>query len=173
MTFLLILLAMQRTAFPSTSSMSWMEPAAFRLSIGMSEKQARERLHRDGHILVPQEKAGELAIEYDTGRTVTIEFRGGRLASMRFELVDFQPKMRDHWRVLSGKLRRELGAPSLTPPGTDVLIWNERSPQAMAALSMKPDDRFGRQGLGYVVVRYFEPPAAAAAGTRGASGAPR
>lgn len=139
-----------------------MTPAAFRISIGMDEKQVRERFAAASIELRQGEKEGELVADYEDGKTITVHFSDGRLDSVRFELIDFLPVIPQHWKTLSERLRAELGQPDISPAGTDVLIWQDRSPNVIAALSTRRDNDFGKQGLGYAVVRYFEPPPAAA-----------
>lgn len=160
-----LLLAAPDPQLPSADGTAWMHPSAFRIALGMTHREAMERLRHDGRACSPGKFAGEVVVEYQAGRNLTLQFRKGRLVSMRFELVDFLPAMKGHWSSLQANLRRRLGEPSLTPEGIEVLVWNSGSPHAMAALSTLRDDEFGKQGLGFVVVRYFEPPAAAAAAT--------
>lgn len=144
-----------------------MDPAAFRVAVGMSEREVRERFTAAGVELQAGEEPGELVGNYEDGKTVTIHFRDGRVDSLRFELVDFLPLMTKHWEDVSARLKKKLGAPTTAVPGADVLIWQENRPNVIAALSRRRDDRFGEKGLGFVVIRYFEPPAAAARAAAG------
>lgn len=172
MTHLMLMLCavLGTVAPPNAKSLSWMQPAAFRLTVGMPEAEARKRLATDGRVLLPGRSPDEVVVEYQPGKTVTLQFSGRKLVSMRFELVDFLPSMKDYWREVKSNLQVRLGVPQVAPKGTDVMIWTDRNPQVMAALSMKKDDQFGRQGLGFIVIRHFAPPAAV---TRGAAGSDR
>lgn len=149
---------------PAESATEWMQPAALGLETGMSTADVMARLEAEGLTVTEGKVAGEQIVEYAAGRTITLQFRQQRLVSLRFELVDFLPMMRKHWTQLQEELSERIGEPDAAPPGLEVRIWTSKSPNVMAALSMLQDDEFGKQGLGYAVVRYFEPPAAAAAG---------
>jgi hypothetical protein len=152
-----LLLAVLAGVFPSTSKSSWMEPAAFRLTVGMTRAAAVERLHADGWKTKPGKAGNDLLVEFDEGRTLTLAFRGDRLVSIRFELIGFAPEVRRAF----GEMRKTLSA-QLGPPmerGT-TLIYDKSTPNVMAVLSTDPKTSFGKQGLGFFVVRYFEPPPA-------------
>ena len=147
-----------------------MEPAAFRIRIGMSEHEVRQRFSAASIDLVEGEETGELTAEYEDGKTVTLQFERDRLVSARFELIDFLTVIETHWQELSARLQKRLGPPTLAPDGLHVLIWQEQNPQVMAALSRRRDDGFGKQGLGFAVVRYFEAPPAATPATGAENG---
>ena len=153
-----ILYLLLATAFPSSSATSWMEPDAFRLKIGMRKSEAVAIL-RDGGLKPTEGKAGDLVVEYDETRTVTLAFQNGKLSSARFELVDFVPAVTRAFAEQKLTLEKRFG-PATVRPSEKTLIYDRRNPNVFAVLSTDPATEFGKRGLGFLVVRYFEPPPA-------------
>jgi hypothetical protein len=150
-----VLLLLLLGAFPSTSKTAWMNPASFHLRVGMSREAAVERLRADGWPAKPGKAGDDLLVEFDQGRTLTLAFRRGRVTSIRFELVAFAPEVRAAFAEKKKTLRSELGR---AKERGSTLIYEKTNPQVMAVLSTDPTTSFGKQGLGFFVVRYFEPP---------------
>ena len=132
-----------------------MEPAAFHLKVGMSRGDAVERLRVGGLATKPGKRGDELFVEFDQGKTLTLSFRRGNVSSIRFELVAFPNEIREAFVEKKKALREQLGPP--VERGT-TLIYDQTKPNVMAVMSIDPKSSFGRQGLGFFVVRYFEPP---------------
>lgn len=153
-----ILFLLLATAFPSNSATSWMEPEAFRLRIGMTRSEASETLRSSG-LKTAEGKAGDLIVEYDDTRTVTLAFQSGRLSSVRFELVDFVPAVSKAFHEQKATLKKRFGPPTVKA-SDKTLIYDRTKPNVFAVLSTDPSTEFGKRGLGFLVVRYFEPPPA-------------
>ena len=95
-----------------------------------------------------------LIVAYGEKRTVTLVFNGDRLDSARFELVDFVPDVKTAYQEERSTLRQSLGAHSpLSPANT--LIYDSGNPNVFVVMSLGPKTEMGRQGLGFLVVRYF------------------
>jgi hypothetical protein len=160
LTLILLLFA---SVFPSSSQVAWMEPDAFRLSIGMSQEDARKALARMGQKTKPGKEKGHLIVEYDEKKTLTLAFRHDRLQSVRFELVDFVPEVRTAYVESEKRLRQREGKPTRSFPATTMFFYEKSAKQHIhVVMSTDPASSFGRQGLGFLVVRYFNPAAGAA-----------
>ncbi|MGA7616056.1 MAG: hypothetical protein WBX15_12845 [Thermoanaerobaculia bacterium] len=148
---------------PSTSLTGWMQPASFQLSIGMSEKAALAHLQDRGWDVKEGKEKGQKAIDYDEGKSVTLGFSRGRLESIRFEYVGFVPQVQLAFEEARERLRRRRGLPQTSTE--KILIYDTPSPLDPSApdvtviLSADSSTSFGRQGLGFLVIRYFAPPA--------------
>lgn len=132
-----------------------MDPASFHLKIGMTRGAATDRLRADGWKSKPGKAGDDLLVEFDEGRTLTLAFQGGKLTSIRFELIGFAPEVRAAFDEKKRDLKKAHG-PAIERGTT--LIYEKTDPQIMAVLSTDPKTSFGRQGLGFFVVRYFAPP---------------
>src|SRR5688572_11585539 len=75
------------TAFPSTSRTTWMRPDAFRLAIGMPRAEVERVLVKWSP--KPGKSANELVVDYSDDKALTLEFKNGRLTSIRFELFAY------------------------------------------------------------------------------------
>jgi len=146
------------TAFPSASTISWMRPEAFRLSVGMKRDQALQRLRERGLESKKGKIVGEVVVPYDEGKTVTLQFRAARLQSLRFELVGFIPKIRQGFREEIELLEKKEGRKRSASTSKSIVIFEERAPHIMVVTSTEAPTGFGKQGIAYLVVRYFEPP---------------
>lgn len=121
----------------------------------MARSAAVERLNADGWKTKPGKAGGDLQVEFDEGRTLTLAFDRGKVSSIRFELIGFVPEVRAAFDEKKKDLKQSLGP--ATVRGT-TLIYDKTNPQVMAVLSTDPTTSFGKQGLGFFVVRYFAPP---------------
>ncbi|HUO83980.1 MAG TPA: hypothetical protein VM534_02605 [Thermoanaerobaculia bacterium] len=152
-----LLLLLLAPSFPSTSATGWMEPAAFHLRFGMNLDETRKAFRGSGHSLGPAGSKGEWIVDYEDGKSITLVFVKGRLQSIRFELVDFIPRIREAFREYEGRITRVRGTPT-TRTGS-ILIYEEKVPQIYVVVSTDSSSSFGRKGLGFLAVRYFVPAA--------------
>ena len=88
---------------------------------------------------------------------MTLLFTRDRLASVRFEFVDFVPEVKAAFVEQRKALRHNYGLPVVRGKGT-TLIYDRPDFNIFAVLSTSPSDDFGKKGLGFFVVRYFVPP---------------
>ncbi|HUF19019.1 MAG TPA: hypothetical protein VMS12_13320 [Thermoanaerobaculia bacterium] len=154
MSALLVLLL--ASVFPSTSQTSWMEPEAFHLRVGMSRAATVGVLDARGWKVKKGKGEDDLIVEYDEIRTLTLAFSKGKLTSIRFELVDFVPQIHKAFEEQKTTLARRFGKPTIKSGNT--LIYDSQTPNIFAVVSSDPSTEFGKRGLGFLVVRYFEPP---------------
>ena len=75
------------TAFPSNSKVSWMRPESFHLRIGMNRAAAVKALESSGWKTKKTNTAGQLVVDYADDKSLTLQFAGERLTSIRFELL--------------------------------------------------------------------------------------
>ncbi|HEV7571845.1 MAG TPA: hypothetical protein VGQ21_10145, partial [Thermoanaerobaculia bacterium] len=74
------------TAFPSNSKTSWMRPESFHLTVGMNRAAAVKALESNGWHTKKGDAAGQLVVDYADDKSLTLQFAGERLTSIRFEL---------------------------------------------------------------------------------------
>jgi len=143
------------TAFPSNSKTSWMRPESFHLTIGMNRAAAIKALESNGWKTKKGDAAGQLTVDYADDKSLTLQFAGERLTSIRFELFTIlqdAPKAFEEERAF---LRQSLGKPR---QGTSkILIYDHKLPNVMAILSADPKSEQAQKGVGMVVVRYYDP----------------
>jgi hypothetical protein len=143
------------TAFPSNSKISWMRPESFHLAIGMNRAAAVKALESNGWKAKKGNGADQLFVDYADDKSLTLQFAGERLTSIRFELFTIlqdAPKAFEEERVF---LRQSLGKPR---QGTKkILIYDHKLPNIMAVLAADPKSEQARKGVGMVVVRYYDP----------------
>ena len=143
------------TAFPSNSKTSWMRPESFHLSVGMKRAAAVKALESNGWHTKKGDAAGQLVVDYSDDKSLTLQFAGERLTSIRFELFTIlqdAPKAFEEERAF---LRQSLGKPR---QGTKkILIYDHKLPNVMAILSADPKSEQAQKGVGMVVVRYYDP----------------
>lgn len=145
------------TAFPSTAQTSWMEPAAFRLEVGMPRAEVERRLGEANLDTSPGKYPRQLVVRYADNKTLTLGFVEERLQSLRFEFVDFIPGVRKAHVERAEALEAALGEGTEMTGG--ILLFDKQMPNVMVVVSTRPDDSFGRQGLGFLSVRYYDPSA--------------
>jgi len=141
-------------AFPSSDKTSWMQPESFQLSIGMSETEAVRGLEKAGWRTRKGNEAGHLIVDYDESKTMTLTFEAKVLTSIRFELVDFIPEVRKAFSQQRIGLVSRFGEPDRDTE--ELLIYEDLSPKVYVVLSTNRDSSFGRQGLGFLSIRYFD-----------------
>ena len=143
------------TAFPSNSKTSWMRPESFHLAVGMKRAAAVKALESNGWHTKKGDAAGQLIVDYADDKSLTLQFAGERLTSIRFELFTIlqdAPKAFEEERAF---LRQSLGKPR---QGTKkILIYDHKLPNVMAILSADPKSEQAQKGVGMVVVRYYDP----------------
>ncbi|MGK2856059.1 MAG: hypothetical protein ACSLFQ_02510 [Thermoanaerobaculia bacterium] len=153
----LVLALLVTGAFPSSAKTSWMEPAAFRLEIGMARADVEKRIEEAGLETTPGKYPRLLVVRYAENKTLTLGFVEDHLQSLRFEFVDFIPSVRSAGVERVEALEAALGKGSEMSGG--VILFDKHMPNVMLVLSTKHDDSFGRQGLGFLSVRYYDPSA--------------
>lgn len=152
-----VLFTILATVFPSSSKTAWMQPAAFQLALGMTREKAVASLKTAGWETHPGKQDNHLVVEYDAGRSVTLAFEKGRLRSIRFEFVSFIPELNAAFQEQKKFLETRLGPAKKLSPG--ILAYDKQVPSVFVVLSTDQKTSFGQQGVGFLVVRYFEPPA--------------
>lgn len=141
------------TAFPSADPVAWMRPEAFRLAIGMSRAEAVGAL--DKYAPKKGSHANEIVVDYDSGKALTLEFRKGRLQSIRFELFVFLPEVRSVFEKERKWLAETFGP---VPKSTkSILIYDNSLPNIMVVATDDPSSENGKKGLGVLAVRYYDP----------------
>lgn len=145
------------TAFPSSSKTSWMTPQSFRLFIGMSRSAAVQTLEESGWTAKKGLHDDQLVIDYGDDKALTLEFRKNRLHSIRFELFALLPDIRVAFAEQKKLLRKEHGRPKKAAKADSVIVYDDRLPNIMVVLSADPNSDYGRKGLGFLAVRYFDP----------------
>lgn len=143
------------TAFPSNSKTSWMRPESFHLTIGMNRAAAVKTLESNGWKTKKGDSAGQIVVDYADDKSLTLQFAGERLTSIRFELFTIlqeAPKAFEEERVF---LRESLGKPRKATK--KVVIYDHKLPNVMAVLSADPKSEQAQKGVGMLVVRYYDP----------------
>lgn len=144
------------TAFPSASQTSWMRPESFHLTVGMSRAAALAKLKSGGWELRAGDQKERVIVDYADDKALTLEFHRNRLRSIRFELFTFLPDARVAFQEEKAYLRATFGKPKKLD-AESVLVYDHLLPNIMAVLSDDPNTENGRQGIGVLVVRYFDP----------------
>jgi hypothetical protein len=151
-----VLALLLATAFPSSSRTSWMRPEAFHLAIGMSRAGTLKRLADDGWKTKPGKDASQVVVDYTDERSMTLGFERDRLSSIRFELFEVLPKIRSAFDEEKAFLKSKLGRPKKVK-SKSVVLYENVLPNVMVVVSADPKSQQGKQGVGMLVVRYFDP----------------
>ncbi|MDP9194543.1 MAG: hypothetical protein M3P06_22840 [Acidobacteriota bacterium] len=149
----LLLALILATAFPSTSRTSWMRPDSFHLTIGMSRPEAMTALEKWAP--KPGKDANEVVVDYSDDKALTLQFQKNRLTSVRFELFVFLPEIRTAFDEKRAWLAESLGKPRKATKS--ILIYDNTLPNIMVVATDDPKSRHGKQGLGVLAVRYYDP----------------
>jgi hypothetical protein len=149
----LLLTLLLATAFPSTSRTSWMHPDSFHLTIGMTRTDALTALAKWAP--KPGKDANEVVIDYSDDKALTLQFRKDRLTSIRFELFVFLPEIRVAFEEERARLAESLGKPRKATKS--ILIYDNALPNVMVVATDDPKSQHGKQGLGVLAVRYYDP----------------
>jgi hypothetical protein len=148
-----LLFALLLSAFPSQQQTTWMRLESFRLSIGMSRTQALEVLRAWNP--KPGKDAGEVVVDYDGDKALTLEFRNERLRAVRFELFVLLPKVQKAFEEERAYLLETYGPPRRARPS--ILIYDQILPNVMVVANADPASEQGKKGLGILAVRYYDP----------------
>jgi len=147
-------------AVPAAAPLDWMSPDKLGVCIGMERADVEATIERAGLKAEPGKYSRQLVLHYAETRTVTMQFVDDRLQSIRFELVDFIPAVRGAYEERPGPIEKRPGYGAPEEKGDRaVVMFNRESPNVMVVLSTVPDDAFGRQGLGFLAIRWFDPAA--------------
>lgn len=160
--FVLSLLLAVTAAFPSNSKTSWMTPQSFRLVIGMSRVDAEKTLRDSGWSLKAGRDHDETIVDCAEDRSLTLEFKDDRLRSVRFELFALIPQIREAFAEQKSMLAKEHGAPKKAAKSKSLVVYDDRLPNIMVVLSDDPNSEYGKKGVGFLAVRYYDPVAAPA-----------
>ncbi|HEY0159652.1 MAG TPA: hypothetical protein VGF28_20355 [Thermoanaerobaculia bacterium] len=141
------------TAFPSTSRTGWMRPDAFHLAVGMPRAEVERALAKWS----PKagKSANELVVDYSDDKALTLEFRNGRLASVRFELFAYLNAIRGAFDEERQYLLGAHGKPRMA--SKSILIYDHTLPNVMVVVTDDPKSEQGKKGLGVLAVRYYDP----------------
>jgi hypothetical protein len=143
------------TAFPSNSRISWMRPESFHLRVGMTRAEAVKALESNGWKTRGGDTASQLLVDYTEGKSITLQFRGQRLSSIRFELFTILQDAPLAFEEERTFLRESLGRPRRG--SKKVVVYDQILPNVMAVLSADPKSDQAQKGVGMVVVRYYDP----------------
>jgi hypothetical protein len=149
----LLLALLLSTAFPSTSRTSWMRPESFHLAIGMTRDEAMAALEKWAP--KPGKEADEVIVDYSDERALTLQFRNGRLTSVRFELFVFLPDIRLAFEEERTRLAEARGKPRKATKS--ILIYDNALPNVMVVAADDPKTEQGKKGIGVLAVRYYDP----------------
>jgi hypothetical protein len=144
-------------AFSAPTKTSWMSPEAFHLAVGMQRSKTVEVLEGGGWKPRAGNAPNHLIVEYGDRRSITLEFERDHLRSIRFELFDFIPVVTRAFAEEKAALEDRFGP--ARSKAASVLLYEKRRPNIMVVMSTDVRTTAGRQGLGFLTVRYFEPPA--------------
>jgi hypothetical protein len=143
------------TAFPSNSKTSWMRPESFHLTIGMNRAAAVKALESNGWKTKAGDEPGQLVVDYADDKSLTLEFHGDRLKSIRFELFTILQEAPKAFEEVRTSLRESLGKPR--KGSSKVILYDQTLPNVMAVLSADPKSEQAQKGVGMLVVRYYDP----------------
>jgi hypothetical protein len=147
-------------AFPSPTKTAWMSPESFHVSVGMQKKKVVAQLTGAGWKPHKGKAPNHLLIDVEQTKTVTLEFQRDRLHSIRFELFDFLPDVTAAFKEASEALVKRYGPPKPGMKSKSIVIYEKTRPNIIVVLSTDPKTTAGKQGLGFMTVRYFESPPA-------------
>jgi hypothetical protein len=150
---LLLAILLFTTSFPSASLTAWMRPESFHLRIGMGRGEAVRALQAWNP--KPGKDKNEIVVDYTSEKALTLHFSDDRLHSVRFELFACLPEVRKAFTEEKVRLRDTRGEPRKSTKA--VLIYDETTPNVMVVLSDDTKSEQGRQGIGMLAVRYFDP----------------
>ncbi len=152
---LLLTVLLLATEFPSNSQTAWMRPEAFQLRIGMGRGEAVRALK--AYNPKPGKDKNEIVVDYTGEKALTLAFQDDRLHSVRFELFAFIPEARKAFDEEKARLRTDRGAPRKSTKA--ILIYDQALPNVMVVLQDDTKTPQGKQGIGMLAVRYYDPTA--------------
>lgn len=137
-----------------SSLVSWMRPDTFHLTIGMPRAKAVDQLASAGLKTEKGKDDRHLLVDYSETRSLTLEFDGNRLASVRFELYVPDPRLDEAFSAERKYLRDTFGEPKPVH-SPNMLIYDRSLPNVMVVAT--PSAKVTT--LASLVVRYFDPAA--------------
>jgi hypothetical protein len=149
----LLLTLLLATSFPSNNRTSWMRPDAFHLAIGMTRTETMTALEKWAP--KPGKDANEVVVDYSDDKALTLQFRKNRLISVRFELFVFLPEIRLAFEEEKARLADVRGKPRKATKS--ILIYDNALPNVMVVAADNPNSQQGKQGIGILAVRYYDP----------------
>ena len=144
-------------SFPSNSKISWMTPQSFRLVIGMTKDEALKTLSDSGWTIKPGRNRDEKIVDCAEDKALTLEFEDDRLHSVRFELFAMIPEVRSAFVEEKASLAKEHGAPKKGVKSKSIVVYDGLLPNIMVVLNDDPNTDYGKKGIGYLAVRYYDP----------------
>ena len=138
-----------------SSKTSWMRPDSFHLVVGMPRAEAVKTLEEGGWKVKPAKEKDHMFLDYDDDKSLTLQFKKGRLHAVSFELFALVPQAQIAFVEQKNVLRERYGQPRKELPS--VVIYDDRLPNVMMVLNANPGSEHGRRGLGMLVVRYYDP----------------
>jgi hypothetical protein len=141
--------------FPSNSKTSWMRPESFHLAIGMNRAAAVKALESNGWKTKRGDSDGQVVVDYADDKSLTLQFAGERLTSVRFELFTILQEAPAAFEEARVALRESLGKPRRQ--SKKIIVYDQTLPNVMAVLSADPKSQQGQKGVGMLVVRYYDP----------------
>ena len=130
-----------------------MRPDSFHLAIGMPREDALAALEKWAP--KPGKNADEVVVDYSDDKALTLQFRKGRLTSVRFELFVFLPEIRLAFEEEKTRLTESRGKPRKATKS--ILIYDNALPNVMVVAADDPKSQQGKQGIGILAVRYYDP----------------
>jgi hypothetical protein len=130
-----------------------MRPDSFHLTVGMPRAEAMQALEAWN----PKKGSSddEIVVDYSDERALTLSFRNDRLHSLRFELFLFLPEVRSAFEEAGTYLRETFGEPK-TATGA-ILVYDQTLPNIMVVAGDDPTSSQGKQGIGVLAIRYYDP----------------
>lgn len=157
MTLLLSLALLFGGVVPDTAT-GWMDPARLGVSLGMTRADAVRTIEGRGYATEEGKEPGHLIVPVGEKRTVTLAFEADALRSIRFELVSFLPEIQSAFEEAKQRLARKHGAPSRSIAKPPILQYDATKPKIYVVAATDASTEFGKQGLGFLVIRYFDAP---------------
>ncbi|HUP66023.1 MAG TPA: hypothetical protein VM557_12175 [Thermoanaerobaculia bacterium] len=159
MTFPALLLVLFASVAPESRT-DWMQPSRLGISIGMPRQEVESILKQSKKEILPGKVPEHLVVELSEKKSVTLAFEEDRLQSARFELVEFPREIAAAFSEVERRLANAHGKPTDRKQRPSVLVYDGTDPRIYVVASTDPRTGFGKQGVGFLVVRYFAPPPA-------------
>jgi hypothetical protein len=145
------------SAFPSTTKTSWMTPQSFQLTIGMPRTEAVLTLQKSGWTVKDGKNDNEIVVDYTGEKALTLEFQKERLHAIRFELFGLIPDIRAAFVEQKSLLLKQHGDPKKNVRSQSIIVYDDRLPNILVVLNDDLKSEYGKKGVGYLAVRYYDP----------------
>lgn len=152
---MILAIAMLLASVIPSNKTSWMRPDSFHLVIGMPKAAAVKALEEGGWKVQPGPEKEHLIVDYADDKSLTMQFKKGRLHAVSFELFALVPQAQIAFAEHKSVLKEQFGQPRKELPS--IVLYDDRLPNVMMVLSASPQSEHGRRGLGMLVVRYYDP----------------